>query len=286
MSFPTITKRKLLAELRDRHDDGRGSPTDPEIMELLDLWDAQQIRSLLAELAEAGEITVRWDGPTREILIGRQAKAATIKAVAQPSVKRADAAKPPPSRIDLIAEAARRVAHLNAANKRAQEYPGASSTARKASGASVSADAERIEDRAPSAKGREVMEAPPAPPHKGEWEKIGKTIDAARAPRPAKAKAPTTHPVLINLDKALYGTLADEANRRGIKPGTHVREIVEQAVNGSTSHIDPAAKLRLPADISRAFGHQSLPLYDFLIEAMRLGITVMAETRREEARAA
>jgi len=101
MSFPAMTKRTLLDDLRKRQDEGRASPSNAEILELCLVRSEDQVSSLLAELAEAGEIIVGFSDGHRAIVIpGR---------VAQPVVRPVVVAVPAQPEPGTLASNLRRI---------------------------------------------------------------------------------------------------------------------------------------------------------------------------------
>lgn len=65
-------------------------PADAEIMELFGFDSPEQARTLLAELADAGRITIKGYGETRTIALGRVKSALMPAARPMPAAKRAD----------------------------------------------------------------------------------------------------------------------------------------------------------------------------------------------------
>lgn len=86
--------RLALTTMLDRIErclaDGQRLPTDAEIMELYGFTSPEQARTLLAELADAGKITIRGYGANRVILLGRVKSTVAPLPRATPAARKVD----------------------------------------------------------------------------------------------------------------------------------------------------------------------------------------------------
>lgn len=72
MAHPNIRKQQMLAWIEECLDASMPCPGDASICERFNLTSTESARTLLAELADAGRITIRGYGETRAITLGRQ----------------------------------------------------------------------------------------------------------------------------------------------------------------------------------------------------------------------
>lgn len=90
MAHARLNLARMLSWIEQRLDAGEQPPTDPEICELFRFDSPEQARTLLAELADAGRITIRGYGETRTILLGRVKSTLPAATRAAPPVKKVD----------------------------------------------------------------------------------------------------------------------------------------------------------------------------------------------------
>lgn len=91
MAHPNIRKQQMLAWIEECLDANMPCPGDASICERFNLTSTESARTLLAELADAGRITIRGYGETRTITLGRQRGPAPSAPRPIPSVIKADA---------------------------------------------------------------------------------------------------------------------------------------------------------------------------------------------------
>lgn len=72
MAHPNFRKQQMLAWIEECLNASMPCPGDASICERFNLTSTESARTLLAELADAGRITIRGYGETRAILLGRQ----------------------------------------------------------------------------------------------------------------------------------------------------------------------------------------------------------------------
>lgn len=91
MAHAKLHRQIMLDWIEDAISAGHPMPADAAICERFNFQSAEQARTLLAELADAGKITVRGGyGPGREILLGRVRPGALPIAKPEPSITRVD----------------------------------------------------------------------------------------------------------------------------------------------------------------------------------------------------
>lgn len=83
MAHPRIIQQQMLDWIKNSLSLRSALPTDAQIVDRFNLTGVESARSLLADLADAGEITIKGFGATRTITIGRKAR--TFEAAARPT---------------------------------------------------------------------------------------------------------------------------------------------------------------------------------------------------------
>lgn len=91
MAHAKLNLVRMLSWIEQRLDTGHATPTDAEICELFGFDSTESARTLLAELADAGKITIKGYGPDRRIALGRSKGAIAGVGRVAPTVKKADA---------------------------------------------------------------------------------------------------------------------------------------------------------------------------------------------------
>jgi hypothetical protein len=91
MAHAKLNLVRMLSWIEQRLDTGHATPTDAEICELFGFDSTESARTLLAELADAGKITIKGYGPDRRIALGRSKGAIAGVGRVAPAVKKADA---------------------------------------------------------------------------------------------------------------------------------------------------------------------------------------------------
>lgn len=291
-----LNKRKVIDLIAVEAAAGR-QVTDQQIMDLCDFWAREQVKSLLADLADSGEISIAWNGPHRTITLGasgatkRPDPARPIPSVVRPDVKaKLQAMQAADDDDDEVDEAASRIFAIlqgdtaqqptrDAVTVVAMEkgYQGASGTAREASSAVSSGTAERIEDRAPSPEPA-VNTPPPAPlatPPSPRRAAPRPLPNPDRAPSPDKRRQ-----INIHADPGLYEMLAEAAAREGVPTTSLARRILLDAMDAA--RCDTQRRHRLRASIVRAADHAGIGLDQFVTMLIELGFSAYQAERAPE----
>ncbi|MCU6454337.1 hypothetical protein LPN01_09620 [Sphingomonas sp. A2-49] len=90
MAHARLNLARMLSWIEQKLDAGQPTPTDAEICELFGFDSTESARTLLAELADAGKITIKGYGPDRRIALGRAKGAIASVGRVAPAVKKAD----------------------------------------------------------------------------------------------------------------------------------------------------------------------------------------------------
>ena len=90
MAHARLNLARMLSWIEQKLDAGQPTPTDAEICGLFGFDSTESARTLLAELADAGKITIKGYGPDRRIALGRAKGAITGVGRVAPAVKKAD----------------------------------------------------------------------------------------------------------------------------------------------------------------------------------------------------
>lgn len=90
MAHAKLNLARMLSWIEQRLDTGHATPTDAEICELFGFDSTEAARTLLAELADAGKITIKGYGADRRIALGRAKGAIASVGRVVPAVKKAD----------------------------------------------------------------------------------------------------------------------------------------------------------------------------------------------------
>ncbi|WP_277969284.1 hypothetical protein [Sphingomonas echinoides] len=135
MAHPRIIQQQMLDWIKNSLSLRSALPTDTQIVDRFNLRGVESARSLLADLADAGEITIKGHGATRSIALGRKEKTfepaprPTPAVVARIGGKRADDEKvqidTAAARIREIIERGKEPASENATSDAAKERLGA-----------------------------------------------------------------------------------------------------------------------------------------------------------------
>ncbi|EZP57243.1 hypothetical protein [Sphingomonas sp. RIT328] len=91
MAHAKLNLARMLSWIEQRLDAGQATPTDADICALFGFDSTESARTLLAELADAGKITIKGYGPDRSIALGRSKRAIAGVGRVAPTVKKADA---------------------------------------------------------------------------------------------------------------------------------------------------------------------------------------------------
>lgn len=305
MTHARILQTYALDLITTRIENGRGSPTDAEIASYCRLNEPGDARSLLADLADAGRITIKGTGAGRVITLGRQHAAPMAVARPTPSVKVPGASK----RRLTLDETSARIKEILARGKAAVAEPAAAAQPKPKSPAicqpkPVSAPepaptparapvvdgAQRRgshrDDAAPppihveplppdvvaqlSLKAQRQRRGDPAPLPQSVKRVLSKPKDAAdRAARIGK------HCMTVALPTTDYWKLVSLAKAGDKAPGTLARELVLAALNGEMNperiehYLEPKPRIR--GAIASAAVRDGMPILDFVYMLLERG---------------
>lgn len=232
MPHPKLRQQQMLEWLRTADERREPFPSDNDIAEHFRLASAESARSLLADLADAGHLTLTGSGAERVITLGRKATTITT-AVAAPPVRKPEAlevakartASPPPGRADTIRAIAAKLPP----------------PATRKPGATMLPPAAAVQPTPPAPGPASVVAAPPAPvvtpPRVAEPEKAAERAGTRTwtPPPPAKRQISFTVPV------ALFDRLAAAAEAKDLPTGTYARELLVALLEGQTPALPEAS---------------------------------------------
>lgn len=257
MAYPKVIQQGLLDWIADRIGNDEPTPTDQEIISRFGLSGVEAARSLLADLADSGKITIKGFGANRVITLGRTKSEFTPARPVSRSIAKPLA--PVEDRVEMM----RRV--LGATKP---VDPPAPPPAPRVSPAAIrpKPDSDRGEGVQES-----VVPAPSPAPH---------PIVGMKMPRPpvTASKSPRQLSILLpGADFAKLDALAEEAD---VMPGRLAREHMVAWLNDTP----PAAPPRsiIPASIAAAAIRDGFPVVDFAYRMMLLGLAAYAHEMTEE----
>jgi hypothetical protein len=237
MAHTAMNRRALLQWLRSCAETGACSPTDEEIQDRFAFAGVESARTLLAELADAGEITiVRKNGERSGIRLGRTpaAPAARIGRI-EPAIK-GPAEPEEASRLDLIRQTAERL--------QARGRTGTQARSPLPPPAQDAVLAEIIPTKAPE----------PAPARE------------RAVARPAMLLKGSKRQVTFSVEPATYDQLSVEAARHRMAVGRVVSDHFHRSF--SASGCKPLAGM----DVVHAALAAGQPLHTFVADMVRLGL--------------
>lgn len=256
------------------------SPTDGQIADYCGLHDPTHVRSLLADLADAGKITIRGTGADRKILLGRQTAPLTTTPRPTPSVKSAAGSK----RRLTLDETADRIKEILARGKapaaplvKTPDISAPVAQCRYAPDKPVSPQALPLpgaSDEGAQARGSHRDEPAPQPIHVKQPRRPN-AVRAMDVPDTVATRAERfgKHCMTVSLPTADYWKLVELANAGGKMPGSLARDLVLAALNGELNpeRFAPPAKVRVPAHITAAAVREGVPVVAFVAELLERG---------------
>jgi hypothetical protein len=250
MAHPKLQLTRLLDWLTFRIECEDTSPTDEQIVELLGLDLMATARSMLADLADRGDITIKYTHAGRQIALGRQHRVIeTPRPV--PSVIR------PPKPLLSEEECVRRIQMITGRKPVQPDSPAAELEA------PASGEGERLEVsdlRAPAPS------VPIAAPPSFEPQRLP-TAPGRRAAAPDLSQ----YQVNIKVSAERYAELRRRAN--GGHVGPIARDIFEAAMAGEPqSATAPTPLFRIPAEVTRAAIRDGIPVLDLAATLMMRGL--------------
>jgi hypothetical protein len=250
MAHPKLQLSRLLDWITLRIECEDTSPTDDQIAGFLGLDAVEIARSMLADLADRGDITIKGTGPTREIALGRQHR--TIETVVPtPSVTK------PAKALLSEEECAARIQAIMSLGKTKTVSPAAELEA-PASGEGERPDDAIVQREAPSVP----LAAPPS------FEPKRLPTAPTRIVTPPK---PVEYQVNLKLSAERYEELRRMA--KGGHVGPIAKQIFDAAMDGGpVSASAPIPLFRIPAEVTRAAIKNDMPVLDFAAMLMMRGL--------------
>jgi len=251
MAHPKLQLSRLLDWIRFRIECDDPSPTDDQIVELLGLDLTATARSMLADLADRGDITIKYTRAGRQIALGRQHRAIETPRPVPSVVK--------PKRAPISEEecAARIQAIMSLGKKKQPDSPAAEMEA-PASGEGERRDDAIVQPVASSAP----IAAPPS------FQPVRLPTAPARI---VPVQKPIEYQVNIKVPEAVYTELRRRA--KGGHVGPVAREIFLSVMDGETKPAPVVTPLfRIPAEVTRAAIRDGIPVLDLAACLMMRGL--------------
>jgi len=255
MQHTSHTRTLMLDWLKDRDERVLPSPSDEEIMEKFSFASPEAARTLLADLADRGQISVRGTGDHRQINIGKPKP----PRIATPAVLRS--VKRPATKIQHLDE--------DAGVSRIMDIVRRS----KVTAASVEAPTANRPVAHIAAPAVEPAVAPEA------------TRTAAAAPiglaavEPAKRKrelaaspTPQRRQVNIKVSEEHYQLLSERAEAQDLYLSTLVSDMFASLLDRETAPTQPAYKPLVRAHVIRAAREAGIPLEEFVPSLIEAGL--------------
>lgn len=264
MTHPKLQLSRLLDWIRFRIECDDPSPTDDQIVELLGLDLTATARSMLADLADRGDITIKGSGPARQIALGRQHRAIeTPRPV--PSV-----VKPKRAPISEQECAARIQAIMSAGKKKQPDSPAAEMEA-PGSGEGERRDDAIVQPVAPS--------VPFAAPPSFEPKRLPTAPD-----RRIVYNVRASRQINVRLDQDALDEIKRRANGRSVTgTATAILAAALRAEPGMTIEHAPS-RFRIPAEVTRAAIRDGIPVLDLAAALMMRGLgSFERDAAREQA---
>lgn len=251
-----IDKLTMLDWIRTRLEAGHPTPTDAEIMERFGFLQAEQARTLLADLSDAGKITIFGTGDDREILLGRvrPSQRGTIERPV-PSVVREDA-RPANARkagAERLASILRDVSAKRAAPNAAVAQLGDAVAKMSEAGKTL---AEQLQPIVEAAQAGETSTIDARPVKAATLAAVASTAEAGAARFTINAA--------FKADAALYERVKADAAREGMSVNGYVGRIAKAALTGEPITAQPERKPLLRAEMTAAAIRNDMPIDAFV----------------------
>lgn len=275
MAHPKLQLARLLDWLRFRIECDDPSPTDGQIVELLGLDSDWTARSMLADLADRGDITMRGTGAARVIALGRQHR--TIETVVPtPSVSK-------PAKVLLSEEeCVRRIQMIAARGQSPKTVSPAAELEAPASGEGERPDDAIVQREAPSVP----IAAPPYSDLPAEvianlsergQEAVaeGKPLMIERLPTAPGRRVASPNLSQYQVNIKVSAERYEELRRRakGGHVGPVAKQIFDAAMDGEPiASAAPTPLFRIPAEVTRAAIKHGVPVLDFAATLMMRGL--------------
>lgn len=268
-----IDRVSLRAWIRDCLEDGKLAPTDEEIMDRYRFEHPEQARTLLADLADRGWITIGGIGPGRKIALGRVRSSDPQPAVRPvPSVVRPET-KPTSAKAgaERIADILRGIQAKKTAPKPVVEQLEATGATTSLTGKTIVEQLEPIIEAAQSGETSTIDARP-----------VKAATLAAIASVAEADKARFTINAAFKADRALYERVKADAARQKMSVNGYVGRIAKAALAGEAIPAQPERKPLLRAEMTAAAIRADMPIDGFVRMLLERGFqTFLADEQKE-----
>lgn len=278
--FPKIIKQQLMDWIRKCHVEGTAMPSDANIMERFGLFTQEAARSILAELADEGGISIKWANGERAIKLGRKELALT-RAPALPATPKKRGTSLDDGTDKIMAIIGRKTRAVEIAREVDAE---AQTTSKRRLQAAQSGTTIRSVDTHPGP-------LPPPTPAKIAPQIIPKIIPAAEpdmvrlptAPGKEAATRLTRRQVNAHLNEADFLELSRRAQEQGVAASALARDMLSRALTLHTEQPTPLRKPRVSAAVMAALRDDGREFGEFLTYLIGLGLNCHNDALMAEA---
>lgn len=281
MQHTSHTRTLMLDWLKELDDRVLPSPSDEEIMERFGFENPEAARTLLADLADRGQITVRGTGVNRAITFGK-AKPATIATPTPGRTVKKPAARASVSEDDGISRILD-IVRRSKATAQAAPAPAVPSQSAPAAPAVAPVSAE-VDDVTPPAPVEAAVPVEPAtiepeitPPAASEEAVVAiPTRVRVRSPGPATRR----RQINAKVSEQHYAILNERADAQDLYVSTLVGDMLAEILDGEAPP-EPVFKPLIRAHVIRAARDAGIPLEEFVPALIETGLQrfLAADTR-------
>lgn len=265
-----IDKLTMLDWIRSRLEAEQPAPTDAEIMERFGFTHPEQARTLLADLSDAGKITIFGTGDDREILLGRvrPSQRSTIErpvpSVVQPGSKPTSARAGAERIADILRGVqAKKVAPKPTVERLNTQFTDGGKTL-----------AEQLQPIVEAAQANEISTIDARP--------VKTATLAAVASVAAADKATYQINAYFKADRALYDRVTSAARSEGMSVSRYVGQIAKAAITETPAPAQPERKPLLRADMTAAAIRNGMPIDGFVRLLLERGFQSFLNDERAE----
>lgn len=285
MTHARITQARMFDWIRACIDTDAPLPTDADIVDQFGLPSVESSRSLLADLADAGKITIRGMGADRVITLGPKERPAMVPARPTPAIQKSLAEE---ISAEADASSSRRVA---AARSGTTIRPGDKAKATPGSKRRLTLDqtAERVKDilaRGSAAKTPDspLAQYPRAEAAKGRSQRIPPPIRVEAAPQPVAVEPPAhtrsapgssearNHQLSFTITADMRDALDARAARSGQTRSWEAFSLLTEALTVRETAPAPIGKPRVRADVVKAWQADGRPFGEFVSALIDIGL--------------
>ncbi len=292
MAHPRILQQQLLDLIRTTFDAGRELPSDEAISERFNLSGIEAARSLYADLADRGAITIKGFGPSRVITLGRNTVAprpaprptpAVVKRTAGARDGSIDAGLAKIS--EILARGRAAVAPETMREAPAKPIPVSPAVARSTGPDVAGEGAQQGLSPARVAAPHPIVDTVLEPEIVAEIERradpapaIAKRNGAASRPEAAAAAKQERNAAMraarrqlnMNFRPEDFARIEFRATAAGLMPGTYAREQLLALLDGTP--LATTTRTIIPASLAAAAIRDGFPVVDFAQRMMALGL--------------